>query len=48
MNRSSTSPFRGTGATSVPPQRNLGGNGHPPESLELLIRSLERENNNLV
>jgi hypothetical protein len=41
MNRSSTSPFRNTGSTR-PVQ---GGNN---ESLELLIRSLERENNSLV
>jgi hypothetical protein len=41
MNRSSTSPFRGTGGG----RSNNGGNS---ESLELLIRSLERENNSLV
>lgn len=41
MNRSSTSPFRNNG-TSRP---TTGGNS---ESLELLIRSLERENNSLV
>ena len=41
MNRSSTSPFRNTGAS----RPTTGGN---IESLELLIRSLERENNSLV
>jgi len=41
MNRSSTSPFRNTGAS----RPTTGGNN---ESLELLIRSLERENNSLV
>ena len=41
MNRSSTSPFRNTGAN----RPTTGGNN---ESLELLIRSLERENNSLV
>lgn len=38
MNRSSTSPFRGN-------TRTAGGSS---ESLEQLIRSLERENNSLV
>jgi hypothetical protein len=41
MNRSSTSPFRNTPAS----RPTTGGNN---ESLELLIRSLERENNSLV
>ena len=41
MNRSSISPYRGVGGG-----RATGGT--TPESLELLIRSLERENNNLV
>ena len=41
MNRSSTSPFRNTGA-------NRPTTGGSNESLELLIRSLERENNSLV
>jgi hypothetical protein len=45
MNRSSTSPFRGgsTPASTLP-----RGAGSTPESLELLIRSLERENTSLV
>jgi hypothetical protein len=42
MNRSSTSPFR----SSIAPQQRPTGNG--PESMELLIRSLERENTSLV
>ena len=42
MNRSSTSPYRGVGGGT----RATGG--QPPESLELLIRSLERENSGLV
>lgn len=41
MNRSSTSPFRNTAAN----RPTTAGNN---ESLELLIRSLERENNSLV
>lgn len=40
MNRSSTSPFRATGTAPRPAVNN--------ESLELLIRSLERENTSLV
>lgn len=43
MNRSSTSPYRATGAAG-----RGGTSGTTPESLELLIRSLERENNSLV
>jgi hypothetical protein len=39
-NRSSTSPYRGVTGRS-----NIGTN---PDSLELLIKSLERENNGLV
>lgn len=45
MNRSSTSPFRGTGTAA---SRVPIGSSSTPESLELLIRSLERENNGLV
>jgi hypothetical protein len=41
MNRSSTSPFRGTAGTST---RTGGG----IESAEILIRTLEQENNALV
>ena len=41
MNRSSTSPFRNTGASRAPTSGNV-------ESLEQIIRSLERENNSLV
>jgi uncharacterized protein YoxC len=40
MNRSSTSPFRSTALRST--------NGGGSESLEMVIRSLERENNSLV
>lgn len=40
MNRSSTSPFRGTGASIA---RSGAG-----DSAEILIRSLEQENNSLV
>jgi len=36
MNRSSTSPYRGVGGGRT------GGSGNGPESMELLIRSLER------
>jgi hypothetical protein len=43
MNRSSTSPYRGVGGG-----RTGGGTGNGPESMELLIRSLERENSALV
>lgn len=44
MNRSSTSPFR-SGVTNL--QRPIGtGNG--PESMEHIIRNLERENTGLV
>jgi hypothetical protein len=39
MNKSSTSPYKGI------PSRSYG---NTPESLELLIKSLERENNGLV
>lgn len=46
MNRSSTSPYRGVGAGGVGGKTT--GAGTTPESLELLIRSLERENNSLV
>jgi hypothetical protein len=41
MNRSSTSPYRATGTNGQRPP--AGG-----DSLELLVRSLERENNSLV
>jgi len=37
MNRSSTSPFRGTGTAAT---RLPAGSSSTPESLELLIRSL--------
>lgn len=42
MNRSSTSPYRATGATGQRPPPTGG------DSLELLVRSLQRENNSLV
>lgn len=45
MNRSSTSPFRGTGTAAT---RLPAGSSSTPESLELLIRSLQRENSSLV
>ncbi len=45
MNRSSTSPFRG-GVSNIQRQSIAPGSG--PESMELLIRSLERENTSLV
>lgn len=45
MNRSSTSPFRGTGTAGT---RLAAGSSSTPESLELLIRSLQRENSSLV
>lgn len=38
MNRSSTSPFRGTSSTNRLPNQTNG----TPESFELIIRSLER------
>jgi hypothetical protein len=44
MNRSSTSPYRASGTAA---QRSTIS-GSTPESLELLVRSLERENNSLV
>ena len=45
MNRSSISPFRGTGTAAT---RLPAGSSSTPESLELLIRSLQRENSSLV
>lgn len=44
MNRSSTSPYRASGVAGT----RGAGSSTTPESLELLIRSLERENNSLV
>ena len=44
MNRSSTSPYRASGAVGS----RGGASGGNPDSLELLIKSLERENNSLV
>ena len=41
MNRSSTSPFRNTTVGRTPTTGNI-------ESMEQIIRSLERENNSLV
>jgi hypothetical protein len=41
MNRSSTSPYRNTNLNRTPTSSNA-------ESLEQIIRSLERENNSLV
>ena len=41
MNRSSTSPYRNTNLSRTPTSGNA-------ESLEQIIRSLERENNSLV
>ncbi len=44
MNRSSTSPYRASGPTPA----RTSQTATTPESLELLIRSLERENTSLV